>query len=159
MDRPKNVGVIGAGECSDSIYQIARNLGLEIGKKGWIMVCGGLGGVMEGAARGCMEAGGMTVGILPGLKKGSANPFIKIPLPTGLGEGRNLLVVRASDVLISIAGGYGTLSEIALALKMKKPVIGLETWKDIEGVKYVSNHHEAIQMATKNYSNGENLAL
>ncbi len=149
MDRPKNVGVIGAGECSNSIYQIAGNLGFEIGKKGWIMVCGGLGGVMEGAARGCMEAGGMTVGILPGLEKGSANPFIKIPLPTGLGEGRNLLVVRASDVLISIAGGYGTLSEIALALKMKKPVIGLETWKDIEGVKYVSDPHEAIQMATK----------
>ena len=105
MDRPKNVGVIGAGECSDSIFKIARNLGFEIGKKGWIMVCGGLGGVMEGAARGCMEAGGMTVGILPGLEKGSANPFIKITLPTGLGEGRNLLVVRASDVLISIAGG------------------------------------------------------
>ena len=104
---------------------------------------------MEGAARGCMEAGGMTVGILPGLEKGSANPFIKIPLPTGLGEGRNLLVVRASDVLISIAGGYGTLSEIGLALKMKKPVIGFETWKDIEGIKYVSDPHEAIQMASK----------
>jgi uncharacterized protein (TIGR00725 family) len=118
MDKPKYVGVIGAGECSDSTYQMARNLGLEIGKKGWILVCGGLGGVMEGAAKGCAEAEGMTLGILPGLERDSANPYIKIPLPTGLGEGRNILVVRASDVLVSIAGGYGTLSEIALALKI-----------------------------------------
>jgi uncharacterized protein (TIGR00725 family) len=145
MERPKHVGVIGAGECPDKTYQLARNLGSEIGKKGWILVCGGLGGVMEAAARGCTEAGGMTVGILPGLEKTSANTYIKIPVPTGLGEGRNLLVVRASDVLISVAGGYGTLSEIALALKIHKPVIGLETWEDIEGVKYVSDHHEAIQ--------------
>ncbi|MBW2609696.1 MAG: TIGR00725 family protein [Deltaproteobacteria bacterium] len=145
MDRPKHVGVIGSGECSDSIYGLARDLGLEIGKKGWILVCGGLGGVMEGAARGCAEAGGTTVGILPGMEKGSANPHIKIPIPTGLGDGRNLLVVRASDVLVSISGGYGTLSEIGLALKMNRPVIGLETWKDIQGIHYVSDPQEAIQ--------------
>jgi uncharacterized protein (TIGR00725 family) len=145
MDRPKYVGVIGAGECSDLIYQMARNLGIEIGKKGWILVCGGLGGVMEGAARGCTEAGGITVGILPGLEKNSANPYIKIALPTGLGEGRNLLVARASDVLVSIAGGYGTLSEIALALKINKPVVGLETWENIQGIRYVSDPREAIQ--------------
>lgn len=146
MERPKHVGVIGAGECSDKTYQLARNLGAEIGKKGWTLVCGGLGGVMEAAAKGCTEAGGMTVGILPGLEKTSANTYIKIPLPTGLGEGRNLLVVRASDVLISVAGGYGTLSEIALALKINKPVIGLETWENIQGVQYVSDPEEAIKM-------------
>ena len=146
MERPKHVGVIGAGECSEQTYQLARNLGAEIGKRGWILFCGGLGGVMEAAARGCAEAGGMTVGILPGLEKSSANTYIKIPLPTGLGEGRNLLVVRASDVLISVAGGYGTLSEIALALKINKPVIGLETWEDIQGVQYVSDPEEAIKM-------------
>ncbi len=145
MERPKYVGVIGAGECSDKIYQIARNVGLEIGKKGWIVVCGGLGGVMEAAARGCIDAGRMTVGILPGLEKESANPYIEIPIPTGLGEGRNLLVVRASDVLVSIAGEYGTLSEIALALKIKKPVIGLETWENLKGVRYVVNPREAIE--------------
>ena len=145
MERPRHIGVIGAGECSDKIYQLARNLGSEIGKKGWILVCGGLGGVMEAAARGCAEAGGMTVGILPGLDKASANLYIKIPLATGLGEGRNLLVVRASDVLVSVAGGYGTLSEIALALKVNKPVIGLETWENIRGVQYVSDPEEAIQ--------------
>lgn len=145
MDITKYVGVIGAGKCSDSTYQIARILGSEIGKEGWVLVCGGLGGVMEAATRGCAEAGGITVGILPGTEKDSANPYIKIALPTGLGEGRNLLVVRASDVLVSIAGGYGTLSEIALALKINKPVIGLETWENIQGIRYVSDPYEAIQ--------------
>ena len=143
MDRSEYIGVIGSGFCSDSIYELARDLGFEIGKKGWTLVCGGLGGVMEGAARGCLEAGGTTVGILPGLEKRAANPYIKIAIPTGLGDGRNLLVVRASDVLVSIAGGYGTLSEIALALKMSRPVIGLETWKDIQGIHYVSDPNEA----------------
>ena len=145
MKRPHHIGVIGAGESLDATYQLARNLGVEIGKRGWVLICGGLGGVMEGAAKGCSEAAGMTVGILPDLNKGSANPYINVPIPTGLGEGRNLLVVRASDALISISGGYGTLSEIALALKIGKPVIGIDTWKDIKGVHYVSNHHEAIQ--------------
>ena len=145
MDRVGYVGVIGSGECPDSIYRLASDVGFEVGRKGWILVCGGLGGVMEGAAKGCVEAGGNTVGILPGLKKSSANPYINIAIPTGLGDGRNLLVVRASDVLISVAGGYGTLSEIALALKMKRPVIGLKTWKDIEGIHYVSDPPEAIQ--------------
>ena len=149
MIRPKYVGVIGAGQCPDSVYQIAKDVGHAIAKNGWVLVCGGLGGVREGAAEGCAEAGGMTVGILPGLEKESANPHIKITVPTGLGEGRNLLVVRASDVLIAIAGGHGTLSESALALKGKKPVIGLETWKDIEGVQYVGTPQEAIEGVTR----------
>lgn len=101
---------------------------------------------MEGAAGGCSESAGVTVGILPGLKKESANAYIRVPIPTGLDEGRNLLVIRASDILISIAGGYGTLSEIALALKTGKKVIGLMTWKDIPGVLYASDYHDAIRM-------------
>ena len=149
MEFPNYIGVIGTGECSESIYGLARELGFEIGKRGWVLVCGGLGGVMEASARGCREAGGLTVGILPGLEKGSANAYIKVPLPTGLGEGRNLLVVRAADVLIAVAGGYGTLSEIALALKMNKPVIGLETWGNIEGIRHVSDPREAMQWASK----------
>ncbi len=144
MNSAKYVGVIGAGECTDLTYKMAQNLGFEIGKRSWILVCGGLGGVMEAAAKGCFEAGGMTLGILPGSKRNSANPYIRIALPTALGEGRNLLVVRASDVLVSIAGGYGTLSEIALALKARKPVIGLETWKHIQGIQYVSHPDEVI---------------
>ena len=144
MERTEYVGVIGAGECPDTVYGLAKEVGYAIGKRGWMLVCGGLGGVMEGAAKGCHEAGGVTVGLLPGLEKISANPYITVPIPTGLGEGRNLVLVRTADVLISIAGGYGTLSEIALALKMNKVVIGLETWKDIRGVRYVSNPKDAI---------------
>lgn len=143
----KHIGVIGAGDCSDAVAGLAREVGFEIGRRGWILICGGLGGVMTAAAEGCVEAGGTTVGILPGMEKAAANPFITIPLPTGLQEGRNLLVVRASDVLIAIAGGYGTLSEIALALKGGKPVIGLETWKDIPGITYAASAREAIGAA------------
>jgi uncharacterized protein (TIGR00725 family) len=143
------IGVIGAAACPDPIFELARNLGFEIGKRGWTLVCGGLKGVMEGAARGCAEAGGVTVGILPGLDRRSANPHIAIALPTGLGDGRNLLVVRSSDLLVAVSGGYGTLSEIALALKAEKPVIGLETWKDIPGVHYAGDHLEAVQLITR----------
>jgi uncharacterized protein (TIGR00725 family) len=145
MERLMYVGVIGAGSCSDTVYELARDVGHAVGGKGWLLVCGGLGGVMEAAARGCVQAGGQTVGILPGLDRALANPFITVAIPTGLGEARNVMVVGASDVLIAIAGGYGTLSEIGLALKTGKQVIGLETWPDIEGVEYVSNPSEAVQ--------------
>ncbi len=117
-----------------------------VAQREWILICGGLGGVMEGAAKGCYKAGGMTVGILPGEERDSANPFIHLAIPTGLGEGRNLLVVKASDVVLSIAGGYGTLSEIGLALKTGKPVIGLKTWPSIDGVDYVETPQQAIDM-------------
>ena len=104
---------------------------------------------MEGAAKGCIEAGGITVGLLPGIDKSSANQFINLPIPTGMGEGRNLLVVRASDVIIAIAGEYGTLSEIGLALKIGKPVIGIKTWPHIRGIHYVQTPQEAIALANQ----------
>jgi len=142
------IGVIGAGACPAPIYELARNIGFEIGKRGWILVCGGLKGVMEGAAKGCVEAGGMTVGILPGLDRTSANPHINIAVPTGLGDGRNLLIIRSSDAVVAVSGGYGTLSEIALALKVNKPVIGLDTWKNIPGVRYAGDPLEAVGLIT-----------
>jgi len=148
VKKPQYIGVIGAGTCPASTYGIAKDLGFEIGKRGWTLVCGGLQGVMEGAARGCSEAGGMVLGILPGLDKRSANPYITVPIPTGLGDGRNLLVVRSSDILVAVEGGYGTLSEIALALKAGKPVIGLKTWKEIPGIQYADDYLEAIQLIT-----------
>jgi uncharacterized protein (TIGR00725 family) len=100
---------------------------------------------MQAAAEGCFREGGMTVGILPGNNKDSANPFIKLAIPTGLGEGRNLLVVRASDVVVAISGGYGTLSEIGLALRIGKPVVGLNTWSGIDGIEYVDSVEQAIR--------------
>jgi len=147
-----HIGVIGAGECSPVIYNQAIELGHLIGKHDWVLFCGGLSGVMEGAAKGCYQSGGITVGILPGKEKDSANPFITLPIATGLGEGRNLLVVRASDVVVAIGGGYGTLSEIGLALKIGKPVIGLKTWPGIDGIDYVETPEQAIAIVVKNIS-------
>ena len=108
---------------------LAEQAGSEIARRGAVLVCGGLGGVMEAAARGAHTAGGLTVGILPGPSADEANPYIDVPVATGLGEGRNTLVVRSSEAIIVVAGSYGTLSEIALALKMEVPVIGLGTWQ------------------------------
>jgi uncharacterized protein (TIGR00725 family) len=108
-----------------------------------VVVCGGLGGVMEAACRGAKDAGGTTVGILPGLDRTAANQFVDVAIPTGLGEARNALVVRAADAVIAIDGGYGTLSEIALALKAGKRVVGLGTW-DVEGVDAVDSPEAAV---------------
>ena len=149
MKRPLHVGVIGAGACDSEIYALAQEVGRKIAEKGWVLICGGLSGVMEAAARGCVEAGGTSVGILPGLKASEANPFIRIPIPTGLGEARNVLVVRASEALVAVSGGYGTLSEIALALKTGKPVIGLKTWPNIEHVQYAETTARAVELVEK----------
>jgi uncharacterized protein (TIGR00725 family) len=109
-----------------------------------VLVCGGLGGVMEAACRGAKGSGGLTVGILPGADRAAANPFVDVAIPTGLGEARNALVVRAADAVIAIGGGYGTLSEIALALRAGKPVVGLGTW-EIAGVVTVSGPEAAVE--------------
>ncbi len=146
MKNSRYIGVIGAGACPASTYELARKIGFEIGRRGWTLVCGGLGGVMEGAARGCVEAGGISVGILPRLGRTSANPYITLAIPTGFGDGRNLMVVRSSDLLVAVSGGYGTLSEIALSLKAEKPVIGLETWENIPGLHYAKDPEEVIQL-------------
>jgi len=153
MTRATHIGVIGAGDCSRELYALARELGHGIGRNKCVLFCGGLGGVMEAAAEGCYREGGMTVGLLPGNDKDSANPFISIPIPTGLGEGRNLLVVRASDIVVALSGGYGTLSEIALALRIGKPVVGLKTWSGIDGIEYVETPGQAIVVVEKHIQN------
>jgi uncharacterized protein (TIGR00725 family) len=99
---------------------------------------------MEAACRGAKDAGGTTVGILPGTDRAAANPFVDVAVATGLGEARNALVVRAADAVIAIGGGYGTLSEIALALKAGKRVVGLETW-DVEGVERADSPRAAVE--------------
>jgi uncharacterized protein (TIGR00725 family) len=126
-------------------------VGRGLAERGTVLVCGGLGGVMEAACRGAKEAGGTTVGILPGLDPADANPYVDVALATGLGEGRNLLVVRAADALIAIGGGHGTLSEIALALKAGKRVVGIGTW-DIEGVVPAPDAAAAVEAALADLS-------
>ncbi|HEY1905358.1 MAG TPA: TIGR00725 family protein [Myxococcaceae bacterium] len=126
---PAYVAVVGAGSADSRIASAAEEVGRLLASRGAVVVCGGLGGVMEAACRGAKSAGGTTVGILPGFDRDEANAWVDVAIPTGLGEARNALVVRAADVLIAVGGEYGTLSEIALALKTGKPVVGLETWE------------------------------
>ena len=137
------MAVIGPG---DEPTVAAAEVGRLLAEQGVTLVCGGRGGAMEAACRGAKEADGLTVGILPGPDRSDANPFVDIVLPTGLGEARNALVVGAADVVIAIGGGYGTLSEIALALKAGKRVIGLGTW-DIEGVVAAEDPEAAVAAA------------
>lgn len=122
------LAVVGSASCDAGTAALAEEVGREIGRLGAVLVCGGRGGVMEAACRGARWAGGTTVGILPGTDRAQANPYVDIPIVTGLGEARNALVVRSADAVIAISGGYGTLSEIALALKMGRPVVGIGTW-------------------------------
>jgi uncharacterized protein (TIGR00725 family) len=130
-EHPPYVAVVGAGEAGDDLVASAYEVGAELARAGAILVTGGLGGVMEAASRGASEAGGATVALLPGADRRHANPFSQIVIPTGMGEARNVLIVRAADALIAIGGEFGTLSEIAFALKIGKPVISLGSW-DLE---------------------------
>lgn len=147
MSSPKRyVGVIGAGECSDDLAQTAEEVGRGIAEAGAVLVCGGMGGVMEAACRGAKQAGGLTVGILPGPDRSGANQYVDVAVASGIGEARNLAIIRTADVLIAVGGSYGTLSEIGFALKMGKRVVGLETW-DIQGVVAVATARAALQRA------------
>lgn len=139
-----NIAVIGGSECSKKVYALARQLGKLIAHQGWVLVCGGKTGVMEAACRGAKEAGGLTVGILPGSEQDEANAYVDVKIPTGLGYARNILVVRAADAIVAIGGKYGTLSEIAFAFNEEKPVCGIDTW-DIKGVVKVKTPGEAIR--------------
>jgi uncharacterized protein (TIGR00725 family) len=122
------IAVVGPGRAGEEHLRDAEQVGRALGQAGAIVVCGGLGGVMEAACRGAQAAGGTTLGILPGSDRSAANPWVNVAVPTGLGEARNALVVRAADALVAVGGEFGTLSEIALALKAGKPVIGVGTW-------------------------------
>ena len=124
------IGVMGGSQCDGEIYELARQVGRLIAERGAVLLCGGRGGVMEGAAKGAREAGGLTIGIMPGgnVSESPPNPYIDIPIFTGLGDARNAINVKTADVVIAVSGGYGTLSEIALALKNDTPVVGLKTW-------------------------------
>jgi uncharacterized protein (TIGR00725 family) len=122
------IGVIGGSEPTAAVIKIAEDVGREIARKGAVLVCGGLTGVMEAACKGASDEGGLTVGILPGDSRNTANPYVKIPIITGIGYARNVAVVKTSQAVIAIDGSYGTLTEIGYALQCGIPVIGLNTW-------------------------------
>jgi len=127
-DKLHFIGVIGGGEVTPSLAKLAEEVGREIAWRGAALVCGGLGGVMEAACKGASEEGGLTIGILPGDSRRAANPYVQIPIVTGLGHARNVAVVKSSQAVIAIDGSYGTLAEIGHALQSGIPVIGLGTW-------------------------------
>jgi uncharacterized protein (TIGR00725 family) len=128
-------------------------VGRGLAERGAVLVCGGRGGGMEAACRGAKSAGGTTVGILPGSDRAEANAFVDVAIPTGLGEARNALVVRAADALIAVGGGWGTLSEIALAMRAGKRVVGLASWEvakggtPVEGVVVAADAGKAVELA------------
>ena len=122
------IGVIGGGAVSPQVAGIAEEVGREIARQGAALICGGLGGVMEAACKGASSEGGLTIGILPGDNRLAANPYVNIPIVTGLGHARNVAVVKSAQAIIAIDGSYGTLSEIGHALQNGIPVIGLNTW-------------------------------
>lgn len=142
-----HIGVIGPGQCSRQAAICAEQVGREIAQCRALLICGGLGGVMAAAAKGACEAGGTTVGILPGFLMEEANPHITIPIVTGMSHARNVLVVRSSHALIAVEGGYGTLSEIAVALKLGKPIIGLHTWNVSSKIIEAQTPQEAVRLA------------
>jgi uncharacterized protein (TIGR00725 family) len=123
------IAVVGPSDASAQLCEVASEIGRRLAEARAIVVCGGLGGIMEAVCRGVWGAGGTTIGILPGADRATANAFVDVAIPSGLGEGRNALVARAGDAMIAIGGGYGTLAEIAFALRAGTAVIGLDTWE------------------------------
>jgi uncharacterized protein (TIGR00725 family) len=147
------IAVIGDSSCSPEEAKLAESVGELLAQRGATIVCGGLGGVMEAVCRGAKSKGGLTVGILPGEDPSMANPWVDIPVVTGLGEARNVAVVKSAQAMIAIGGGYGTLSEIAHALKSSIPVIGLNTWslsrneREDDSIIRVQSATEAVDKA------------
>jgi uncharacterized protein (TIGR00725 family) len=162
------IAVIGASSCSPEETKLAQSVGELLAQQGAIVVCGGLGGVMDAVCRGAKSKGGLTIGILPGQDASMANPCVDIPVVTGLGEARNVVVVKSAQAVIAIGGSYGTLSEIAYALKSNIPVIGLNTWslslngREDDSIIKVQSATEAVDKAislTKRRKNYEIASL
>jgi len=141
---PIYVAVVGTGEATPAVEVEAEAVGRLLAERGVVVVCGGLGGVMAAACRGAKAAGGVTVGILPGADRRGANRWVDVAVATGMGEARNAVVVRTADAVLAVSGGYGTLSEIALALRLGRPVVTLGSW-DIEGAHGAEDPHDAVE--------------
>jgi len=139
------IGVIGAGHCTKKLRDLAAEVGGEIARAGAVLVCGGLDGIMKGAAQGAKSANGVTIGVLPGTEKGDANKYIDYTICSGFGEARNLIIIRTADAVIALPGMFGTLSELGFALKMKKPVVSLGSWDVTDAVIKAEDAKEAVK--------------
>jgi len=154
MERTRYVAVVGSGEATGKLYDAAREVGRLVAERGGVVVCGGLGGVMEAAARGSTEAGGVAIGVLPDEDRGRANPYLSYSVATGVGQARNLAVVCSADVVVAVGGEYGTLSEIGLALKVGRPVVALRSWDLIGHVVVASSPVDAVERAFEALASG-----
>jgi uncharacterized protein (TIGR00725 family) len=149
------IAVIGGGNCNQAEARLAEEVGRELAKRGAILVCGGLGGVMEAACKGAYDEGGTTIGVLPGDNRQAANPYVSIPIVTNMGYARNVAVAKSGQAVIAIGGNYGTLSEISHALQSGVPVIGLGTWtiarngKEDKAIIRAESAAEAVAKALK----------
>ena len=145
--RAPKIAVCGGSEANSKTLKLAEEIGRLIAGKGGIVVSGGLGGVMESAAKGARSGGGLNIGFLPGEDSSAANEFVDIVLPTGLGHTRNMMIILAADAAIALPGKYGTLTEISFALLHGRPVISLGSWQVDEGVIIASSAKEAVEKA------------
>ena len=146
MQKKLIIGVIGAAKATSLGHDNAYHVGRLIAENGAVLVCGGLGGVMESASRGCVEAGGEVLGILPGDSSVAANPYVTLPIVTAMGHARNVIIAQTANALIAIEGEYGTLSEIAISLKLAKPVVQLDSWPQISTTLRAESPEDAIEM-------------
>ncbi len=145
--RRPTIAVLGGAVCTSEVNKLAYEVGRLIAQRGGVLICGGRSGVMEAACKGASEEGGLTVGVLPGDDPAEANQYVQVALATGLGEARNVVIVKSAHAAIAIDGSYGTLSEIAFCLKLGVPVVGLQTWAIDPQVHQVTTAAEAVEQA------------
>ena len=149
------VAVVGGGICSPEEAALAEAVGRGLAEAGATVICGGMGGVMAAACRGAKSAGGLTVGVLPGISASDANPYVDVAIVTGMGEARNVIIVRTAMAVIAVGGEFGTLSEVAFALKLGRPVIGLGTWelakegRPLHAIAEAKTAEEAVRLALR----------
>ena len=141
------IGVIGAGQVSPHGEERAYRVGQLLAEHGAVLVCGGLGGVMEAASRGCAEAGGQVIGLLPGADAAEANPYVTLPIVTNMGHARNIMIAHTAQALIAVEGEYGTLSEMAIGLKLGKTVVQLDSWKLLSDAVIATSPEQAVAVA------------
>ncbi|MGH7814353.1 MAG: TIGR00725 family protein [Candidatus Binataceae bacterium] len=149
MKRQPVIAVIGAGDAPPALCEAAREVGREIATRGAVLICGGRVGVMEAAAAGAQEAGGHTIGILPGYDRSAANQHIEYVIATGMGEARNAIIVASADAIVALAGEGGTLAEIGFAKKLGKPLVALNSWHEIDGLYRAKPPADAAALAIK----------
>jgi uncharacterized protein (TIGR00725 family) len=149
------IGVIGAGSCDRELAALAEEVGAEIARNEAVLLCGGLGGVMEASAKGAKKESGTTVGVLPDDSRKNANPYIDIAIVTEMGHARNVIIARSSDALVAVGGEYGTLSEIAHSLKMGKTVVTLNSKWEIEGTIRANDPKDAVRIALNSISENQ----